>query len=68
MLKNISSVVPSWWLDVEKKLVHQLVYQHGRGGHTTPCQWETIAKHREFKLFCIQRTDVTSIRMTFPLD
>lgn len=61
MLKNISLTAPSWWLDVEKKLVYWSLHQHGTGVPTTPSQWETTSKHSEFALFCTQR-EATSLQ------
>lgn len=48
-------LIHSQCFDTEKKPVCQWVHQHGTGGHTTPSQWETTAKHAEFTLFCVQR-------------
>lgn len=41
--------------DTDKKPVCQWVCQYGAGGHDTPSQCETTAKHAEFTLFCVQR-------------
>lgn len=49
------SLIRSRCFDIENKSVCRWVHQHGTGGHTTPSQWETTAKHAEFTHFCVQR-------------